>query len=199
MAVIILSQDLVRVVYGAGYLQAPLYLAAYSTLFLLTGLGYAVTDNLFNGAGETKLTFKTSIVYLSVFVAAAPALTWVYGVLGLITAHLISNLASTFYALILAHKRFRVKINLQGQIRIYLTSALSAISAVAILNLSSLSILNLLMGAAAYFIICLTLTPIVKCIDKQDLENLKQIFSKIKILKPIATLILKYEDPFIAH
>lgn|GEM_PF-3287534 len=33
---------------------------------------------------------------------------------------MISNLASTFYALILAHKRFRVKI--QGQIRIYLTS-----------------------------------------------------------------------------
>lgn len=109
-----------------------------------------------------------------------------------------SNLTLTLYALILAHKKFKIKINFQEQIRIYIASAISAIPTIAVLHLSSLTAIpNLMMSATAYFITYLTLTPIMKCIDKQDLKILQQIFSKIKILQPITTLVIRYENRFI--
>ncbi len=195
MAVILLSGNLVSFFYGEAYQSAALYLALSSILYLFTGLGYGVTGNLLNGTGETKLALKAYIAYLAIFIAAAPVLTWLWGVPGMIAANLTANLILTLYSLHLANRKFNTKINLGGQARIFIASALSLLPTLAFLRLSPLpSLPNLLIGAALYLLAYLTLTPILKAIDMQDLQNIKQILTRIKIIWPMAKLIINYEQ-----
>jgi len=179
LAVTILSRNLVNLFYGRAYQSAPLYLALSAILYLFVGLGYGVTINLLNGTGKTKLTLRAYVVYLIVFAAAAPSLTWRSGVLGLIAANLLAYLTLTIYSLLLARREFNVKINFNEQVRIYLASALSALPTLALLYLSPLTNFpNLVIGAALYLLAYLTLTPILSAISLQDIQNLKQIFIK---------------------
>ncbi|MBC7129802.1 polysaccharide biosynthesis C-terminal domain-containing protein, partial [Candidatus Bathyarchaeota archaeon] len=171
-----------------------------ATLYLFTGLGYGVTINLLNGAGETKQALKAYLAYLTVFAAAAPILTWQHSIPGLIAANLTAYLTLTLYAFHLARRKFNIKINLKEQARIYLASALSTLPTLAFLNLSTLPNLpNLIIGATLCLFTYLTLTPILKAISPQDLQNLKQIFERIKIIWPIAKPILNYEQKILQN
>ena len=139
------------------------------------------------------------MLYLAIFTPLAPILTWLYGVLGLITAFLASSLAFTVYGLSLAHRRFGVGVDLRGQLRIYLTSALSALPTLALLKLSPFpSLLNLVIGIAVYLLAYLTLTPILRSVNEHDLENLKQIFKGVRVLWPIVKLTVNYESKLLA-
>jgi len=198
MAVIFLSGELVNVTYGGGYRLTALYLPVYASTFLLTGLGYGIIDSFFNGVGETRLTLRIYLVSLAVFIPLAPLLTAIYGVLGMITALLVSNLARTIYGLALARKRFRVYLSLQEQLRIYLSSALSSLPILMLLSLRLGTLPNLVMGPALYLLTYLTLTPVLKAIDEQDLQNLKQIFRKVKFVQPMIKLAISYESRLLA-
>jgi len=199
VAVMVLSGEFVHVVYGAEYQLASAYLPTYISIFLLTGLGYRIIESFFNGVGQTKLTLKIYLASLAVFIPLAPLLTALYGVQGMIVALIASNLTLTVYGLALAQKKFSVNLGLQGQLRIYLSSALSALPTLTFLRLSPFASLpNLLAGATLYLITYITLTPILKVIDEQDLQNLKRIFIKVKVLKPIINLIISYESKLLA-
>ena len=54
----VLSADLVHVLYGAKYQLTETYLPIYASVFFLTGLGYRIIESLFNGVGETKTDAK---------------------------------------------------------------------------------------------------------------------------------------------
>ena len=195
IAVMALSADLVHVIYGTKYQLTETYLPIYASMFLLTGLGYRIIESLLNGIGETRLTLKTYLANLAVFIPLAPILTRLYGVPGMIIALLASNLTLTIYGLTIAKKKFNVNINLKGQLRIYLASALSAIPTLAFLHLSPLTSLpNLIAGATLYLLTYLTLTPILKTVNEQDLQNLTKIFRNLKVAWPIIKLALKYEN-----
>ena len=80
------------------------------------------------------------------------------------------------YGLALAHGRFEVSVDLRGQLRIYLTSALSALPTLTFLELSPFpSFLNLVIGLAMYLLAYLTLTLILRSVDEHGLKNLKRI------------------------
>jgi len=110
----------------------------------------------------------------------------------MIIALLASNLTLTIYGLTLAQKKFNVNINLKGQLKIYLASALSAIPTLAFKQIFSFTSLpNLVAGATLYLLTYLTLTPTLKTVNEQDLQNLTQIFRNLKAIWPIIKLTLK--------
>ncbi|MEM2598737.1 MAG: flippase [Thermoproteota archaeon] len=187
------SRQLVTVVYGAGYSLASGYLAAYSLMFLLVGLGYGILGSFFNGVGETWLTFRTDLVSLVVFMPLSLLLTSLQGVMGLIAALIASRVSSTVYALVLARRRLSVKLNPPRIARIYVSTLLSAVPTVLIARFTGLPTLpSLLLSSSVYVFSYMSLTPLLRAVDEDDLRSLERMFGSIGVLKPFVRLASGY-------
>jgi O-antigen/teichoic acid export membrane protein len=189
IAVITLSRDISRVVYGPSYVLTPLFLSLYAAVFLLVGLGYYVLGSFFNGIGATKLTLRTNLVYAGVFISSAPLLTRAHGVLGLISAFLASNLVSVAYGLSLARNKFEVDFNPISLSGVYVASIFSALPVLLLSRLFNLgSLVNLAVGIPLFLMTYLTSAPLFGAVHANDIRNLETIFGGIgiwPILKPI--------------
>jgi O-antigen/teichoic acid export membrane protein len=189
-----LSKDLVYTLYGRSYSSAPTFLSLYVLIFLYTGAGSIVITHLFSGIGETSVVFRCNLINLLVFLPLVPILTMLHGVPGLIVAFLISGLVSLAYGLFIAAKKIRVKPDLKASSRIYLSSFLSAIPLLAFLHVSPLTgLLNVITSGFLFLFVYLTLIPLTGAIAHTDLENLRLILSRIKVVWPLIRPVLTYE------
>ncbi len=199
VVVAILSKDLVSAIFGSSFELAPQFLALYAISFLYTGMGSLVLGSFLNGIGETKLNFKIGLVNAIIFAFSALLLAQLYSVFGLILAFLISNLVSIAYGLITAQRRFGASPNLGDSLRIYLISSLSAIPTLVLVQLSPFTaLLNVVLGASLFGFTYLTLAPLLGAISTSDIESLKNIFAKLKLVGPILKPILDYESKLIS-
>jgi O-antigen/teichoic acid export membrane protein len=194
IAIACLSRDLIRAVYGASYNFASTYLALYVCVFLLTGLGYQVLGNFFNGIGKAKETLKMGLVQLAIFIFTAPPMTWLYRVPGLIAALLLSALVATVFALSLLAGTYGMHLDLRGSLAALAAATASALPILPLVYHSPLpSFMNSLVGAAIYLAAYLTLAPAFKAIKRSDIEILSPLLGRITILKPATDLIFSYE------
>ncbi|MEM0471729.1 MAG: flippase [Sulfolobales archaeon] len=194
IAMAIIAEDIVYVLYGHAYSLAPTYLSIYILIYIYAGLGSIVLEHMLRGIGETRIVFKYNLINTSSLIPLATVLTMLYGVLGLIASILISGLISLIYGLLITVKRVGVSLDISSSLRIYLASAVSAIPLTLFIHLSPLhSIPNIALGSLVFFITYLTILPLINGIQTQDLEILKLLFSKIKILWPLIKPILLYE------
>jgi O-antigen/teichoic acid export membrane protein len=192
---ILLSNEIVEIVYGSTYQPASLFLAILCLTYLLVGLGYLTLSSFFNGLGETKTTLKTSIIGLIAFVILSPLFTKAYSVPGLIVASLIAGTAGTIYSIYIARKAFQIEFGTRSIVRIYLTSAVSSILPFLILHFTHLSALfNVLIGGLLYLITYATLAPLAGIMTIPEIQMAKRITQKIPLLKLLAKPILKYEE-----
>jgi len=190
----LLSTDLVSFIYGVGFSLAPLLLSIYALTFLYSGVGSMVLGYLFSGAGETKLILKAGLISLSIFVPLAPALTWLYGIPGVIAAGLASSLLSLIYQISMARKKLGVDFSPGESLKIYLASAISAVPTFLFLQLSPFqNLANLVIGGSLFLFSYLTLAPIIGAVRTIDVENLKAIFSRFRTAWPILKPVLTYE------
>jgi len=194
-AAIIFSKPINQLVYGSEYSLAPTYLALYSLIFLLAGFGYQVLNSLFNGANETFTTLKMGLITLSTFILLAPPLTMKFSVQGLITATIICNFAATIYGAKKAKDKFKVQYPWKSLMLIYLTAAISAAPALLTLKLmpTQSTIVEFAAAATIYILSYITLLPIIKAINQHEIEEIRTATRKIPIVKPLITLLLKYE------
>jgi len=101
----------------------------------------------------------------------------------------------TFYGINLLVRRLKINFNIKSQPRIIAISILSAFPIIAFLKISPLTeIFNLVLCTLIYLATYFTLIPASKAINLQELQNMEQILGRIRILSPIAKLIMKYEN-----
>jgi len=194
LLMIILSKEIIQIIYGASFASASIYLSLHATLFLLIGLGYQIQKSLFNGLGETKQTLKISLIQFVFFIFLAPCLTKVMGVTGLITSILTSTIMATLYGAYRAKSKYKVEFNYKSLIRVYLLALVSATPAFLCRRFLPFSpTFKIIMASAVYLISYLTLLPMTHTITKPELGNMERVVKRIGPLKPIANLILKYE------
>ncbi len=194
-----LSKDLVSAIYGSSFELAPQFLALYAISFLYTGIGSLVLGSFLSGIGETKLNLKIGLVNAIVFAFLALLLTQLYSVLGLILAFLISNFVSIAYGLITAQRRFGASPNFGDSLRVYLVSFLSALPTLVFVQLLPLTaVLNVVLGGSLFGFTYLTLAPLLGAVSTFDIESLKNIFARLKLVGPILKLMLDYESKLIS-
>jgi O-antigen/teichoic acid export membrane protein len=194
LLMIILSKEIIQIIYGASFASASIYLSLHAAVFLLMGLGFQIQQSLFNGLGETRQTLKISLIHFVFFVSLAPFLTRVMGATGLIASILTSNIMATVYGAYCAKSRYKVEFNYKSLIRIYLLALASAIPSFLCTNFLPFQLtIKVFMASAAYLISYLTLLPIAHAVTKSELQNIERTVTKIGPLKPIAEIILKYE------
>ncbi|MEM3700073.1 MAG: flippase [Candidatus Bathyarchaeia archaeon] len=193
--IIILSKEIVEIIYGNAYQAAPMFLATYCLLYFLVGFGYLVLPSLYNGLGETKITLKMSLVNFGVLVFLSPLLTKAYSVQGLIVAFLIANSLATTYGLYIARKKFHISVETHAALKIYLNSAISSIPALIVLQLGRFPMfLTGALSGILYIFSYITLTPITRTITLPELEKATNVIRKTKLLALISKLILIYQQ-----
>ncbi len=192
--VAVASRDLIRAIYGAAYTHAATYLTLYVGTFLLAGIGSQVIGAFLNGVGRTKVTFVIALVQLAIFLPAAPLMAWVYGVMGMIVALILASLLSTSFGLWLATGRYGMRVDLVGSFLTLACALTSALPVLPIIYYSALpSLAKVILGGLVYFAAFFTLAPLFRAVKRTDVQTLTPILSQIKILKPIASLIFRYE------
>ncbi len=200
LLIVIFSSQIVQIIYGTTYQSAHVFLATYSLLYLLVGLGYLTLSSFYNGLGETKTTLKINLITFLTLAALSPILTKTYGVIGLIIAFLIANTAGTSYGLSIARRNFRIELDTKSLIKIYSISILSSLPPLILLQLSPLlDLFNITAGALLYLFTYVTLTPIAKVIDHSELQTAAGVLQKIKPLAPIISPVLRYQNKILSY
>jgi O-antigen/teichoic acid export membrane protein len=195
LMVAILSKDIIFTLYGRVYNSAPFFLSLYVLTNLYAGLGSVVFSHLFNGAGETRLSFYSTLINFVVLLPFAYILTQSNGVFGLLISILISTTCSFAFSLWAAIKKIRVRIDFSSSFRVYLASFLSSIPTL----LLSLYIqfyyrfIGLILYICVFLFLYFTLLPIVGAIEKSDVENIRLLFKSFRIIQPLIRPVLIYE------
>jgi len=190
---IILSKEIVQIIYGSTYETAYLFLALSCLIYFLVAIGYISLTSLFNGLGETLTTLKIALVAFLIFIILAPIFSQLYNVPGLIIASLISNSVATAYGSYIARTRFKIRFDTAPITKIYLISALSGIPLILTSNFLSLSnLITFVLGAFLYLFIYATLVPLTKVISNPEIQTLKNITQKSKSLGLVAKPLLRY-------
>lgn len=192
---IMLSREIIEVIYGDAYQSAPLFLATYYLLYFLVGPSYLVLPSLYNGLGETKTTLKMSLITFLILAVLSPIFTKTYNVQGLIVAFLVASTASVIYGLYTARKRFQIELDTRTLLKIYLNSAVSVIPALIIPRLVHLpGLLNITFGGLSYLFLYVTLTPLTRTVTLVELEKAACIIRKTRSLALVAKPILVYQQ-----
>ncbi|MEM2293989.1 MAG: oligosaccharide flippase family protein [Nitrososphaerota archaeon] len=196
--IIVLAKEIVEIVYGNQYLLAPIFLAIYCPLYFLVGFGYLVLPSLYNGLGETKTTFKMSLITFITLILLSPVLAGLYSVIGLILAYILANSCGVAYGLHIAKKKFHVEVEGRRILKIFLNSAASSLPALILLNVACFSsLITVLLGAGLYMFSYLTLTPLTGAFSKFELEKVKEVVKKTRFLAAISKPIIAYQQMLI--
>ena len=200
LAVAVLSKELVYTLYGSQYQLAPSYLALYILSFLCAGLGMFVVGNLFNGQGDTGTILRISLVNLGLSAPLASILTFYYGIPGLLASTLTSQLLSTTCGLFLAHKKYAVTVDATSSIRIVITSLCSTLLVYIFITLVPIPvpIFKLAAGGSLFMTSFLAFAPLLRVIDKEDINNLDELVKELAPIYPIARRILNLEKKILS-
>ena len=194
MLVALVSRDLVYLVYGPQYSLAPFYLTLLVLTYLYMGFSLVV-GSFFNGVGRTDVSFRVGLVNCFVGVPLGLLLTMFFGVLGLIVSMIMSGVVSLVYGLWVAVCRFGMVFDVKSVMKIYLAAFLSAIPVFVVVSCFSLfgCLVNLFLAVLVFVGVYLVLVPVVGAVKEEDINNLRSIFGKIRVLAPFVDVLLRFE------
>jgi O-antigen/teichoic acid export membrane protein len=192
---IIFSGPIVKLLYGSGYTSAPLFLSLNCAVYLLCVIGSLTLQSVFNGLGKTRLTMNVALINFVLLLVLSPILAIFYNVVGVIVASIISTVVASIYAAVVATRQLKIKFSFKIPFRIYLISLLSAFPALILVLFTSLDFaVTFLFGAVAYLFVFATLMPIMKIINKQELEALARVSGKLPLVKVAGKLLFSYQQ-----
>lgn len=201
---IVMSREIIYLFFGRRYLLAPFYYVFIALSYLYTGIGYMILPSLFGGIGRPRFNFYMSLVYSIVFTVSSISLVYIAGLMeyGLLYAMLLANGISTLYGVIVLRRTYKISIDHSELIGVYVASSLAAISTrfLSLFLIGETSILyvaRLALGIPIFMILYVTLLPVFKSIDKDDLVVLADMLGKIKPLKPLINILARYQQAVI--
>lgn len=194
VAVMVLSKEIVFALYGRTFSLAPRFLTLFMIQFLYVACGLIVLTYLLSGVGKTGIILRSDLVNLTLFLPLVTILTMLYRIDGMIVANLLAYLASLLYCLLVASKHLKIQVDYKASFLIVLTSLLASIPTITLLSLRLGTLVSLVVGASLYFATYITLLPLLGGVSGNDVENLRQILSKLGLLWPLTRPILAYVD-----
>ncbi|MDR0798027.1 MAG: flippase [Nitrososphaerota archaeon] len=200
VSAIIFSNPIVNLLYGSTYTSAALLLSLSCSVFLLAIIGSLTLVSVFNGLGKTRLTMNRSLIHFVLLLILAPLFAVFYDAVGVIVATVISTMTASIYAAVVAHKQLHLKFTFRYNLRIYLISIISAFPPLAMLLFTSLNfILVLFIGGTLYLLVYITLMPLLKIVNKAEIEMLLKITERLPLITFVAKLLFGYQQKMLRY
>jgi O-antigen/teichoic acid export membrane protein len=188
---ILLSDQIVQIVYGSAYNQTSNYLKLVCAPFLLVGIGRQINGSLLNSQGNTRPIFNGSVIVFLVGLPLSLYLIPLMGVTGLLVTVITATLVGIVYILFWINRNFGFSLDWRASTKIYLSSAIAFVLLSLLLPLAKLQDwLQLLLGSAAYAVIYLALIVFFKTLTIADVKDLRRILASTGPLRPFFNLFL---------
>ncbi len=189
--VMALSQPAIGTIFENKYVQAPLYLALLSVIYLFSALGSLSTGNLINGQGYTKYNLKLTLLTVAIGFPVSFVLISQFGIIGLIVTTIIVGLPSFFLSLRFIKRMFGVSIDWVSSAKITFSSVVAGIMTyVAVSLLQFSSPVQLVIGVVIFVVAFLLLAIVTRTVIKADLGNVREIGNAMGPLRKPLTLVL---------
>ena len=186
-----LSQPAIATIFPGKYELTPLFLSTYIIVNLYTAFGSLSTGNLIKGQGRSDFHLKLTILQSILGVILGLILTPLYGVIGLISANLISTIPYVIISLWWINKYYNATIDWKSSIKILFASMIAAALTFTVVHISNLdSWVTLVVGAIIYTVTYLVSAPLIGAINKLDTRNLKEMLKALGPVAPIFDIIL---------
>ncbi len=189
------AEEFITIFYGEGYELASNYLVLYCTIFFLTGLGSNTLGSFFNGLGHTYVNLKIALINSFVLLFLAPILTNILGINGMILAIIGSTIAGLLFGLYNAKIKYGITINTGALVKIYFVSLLPALLVFVLKAFLPFSfIINTVVAASTYLLLYLLALPLFGVINQKELQMIRNIVKKVKLLDLFVSPILAFEQ-----
>ena len=197
-ALILLADPIVRIVFGESFPLTALYLQLLCVNYLFIGIGGQCTSNLLSGQGKTKTIFIGNIIRLLVVVPAGFYLIPEYGIPGLIITTMLTARSGLLYFLVAIKKNFGFTIDWKSSGKIYLSSLVSLLLTNFLLATVSLNgWQTIILGGASFGILYLSFILFLRVLEKQDIRNLRRMFSSMGPLTPFFKIFFTFVEKFV--
>jgi len=195
MAVMVLSKPIVSTLFGEKWVYAPFFLTLYVINNLFAVFGSLSLSSFLASVGETKTLMKLSLITMAFGISLALILIPAMGILGLILTTIVASRPSMIIGLYLLWKRYQVKADLNSSARILVSSTISATTTYMLISvIGTPDWVKLLIGVTTFLILYLTITPLIKAVNKTDVRNLKIMFSDLGIISKLINIPLNIAE-----
>jgi len=189
--VMALAQPAIGTIFENKYVQAPLYLALLSVIYLFSALGSLCNVSLINGQGYTKYNLKLTIFTVAIGFPLSLILVSQFGIIGLIAATTIAGLPSVFLTLRFIKTHFGVSLDWISSGKILFSSTASGIlTYFTIFLLPFGDPIRLAVGVVIFIVTFLLILVLTKTLNKSDLVNIREIANVMGLLRKPLTIVI---------
>jgi len=189
MALMVLSGPIIGTLYGNKWPEAPLYLVFYLTNILVVVFGNLSIYSFLQGVGESKIVMIQNVITLIIGIPLAFFFVPSFGIIGYILGPYIVGKPSLFWGLYWARKHYGVKIDFKSSTKIFVTSAIAAITTFLILHfLATAEWIRLLIGGTIFLGIFLFAAPLMGAVNQTDINNLRTMFSGLGTISKLINI-----------
>ena len=194
-AVIALSKPMIYTLLGEKWTHAPLFLSLYVIINLFVALGSLSLGNFLAGAGETKVSMKLNLLSFCIGVPLAFLLIPNFGIVGVILGSLFATVPKLILGLIWIWKRYQLKADLNSSTKILASSGISATATYLLTNfIGTPEWIKLVIGGTTFLILYLTITPLIRAVNKTDIKNLRSMLPELGIISKIINFPLSFAE-----
>ena len=189
--VMALAQPAIGTIFEDKYVQAPLYLALLSVIYLFSALGSLSTTNLINGQGHTKYNLKLTLLSVAIGFPLSFVLISQFGIIGLIVASTTFSLPSFFLSLRFIKNNFGVSVDWVSSAKITISSAAAGLLTYFAISLLPFSNpIKLVAGIIVFVVAFLVFAVVTQTLNKADLVNIREVANAMGPLrKPLVVVI----------
>ncbi len=186
---------LTREFYGAAYAGSTPYLEYLSLAYLPIAFGYTVHPAFFSGFGRPRFTLAVYASNAGVLVASVFLLTNVlgFGIYGLIAATFLGYFSAWAIGTILAGRYMGATLDFKAHGAMLLAGVVSFLVTAFLPHIPFSKTLTLGVDFFVFFGLYLTVSPLVRAIDKDDLAIMDHTFSDARLIGPLFKVLLRYE------
>jgi stage V sporulation protein B len=177
LVIVAVSNPLTRILFGANdYPYVPLYLSVYILNYAWEGLGGISLINLIRGIGESRVSFRSSILTFTTGLILALILVPRFGMVGLLITIVLESRGGWIYNTWWVKRELGFTVDWQSTFRLYLVGFIAFVAAYIVINILNIQgLLGLTSGVLVYFIVYTIMIPLSGVIKRSDLRFLETI------------------------
>lgn len=180
LLVMVVAEPVVVALFGREYALAPFFLAIAVLEFLPVGLGSLSVLPFLNSQGDTGTTLRLNLVSVGIMATLCTALTWQFGITGLLVGIVVSAVLGNAYNLFRTLRKYELGFDLLQTLRVAAFSVLAAGLTYGVMEYVSLG--NPLVHAfAASFIflaLSMVLAPLTGALTQPDIRTIRGIVQR---------------------
>jgi O-antigen/teichoic acid export membrane protein len=191
LALILLSDSIVEIIYPVGFSYTPLYMKYYLVMFLFQGVGSLAVGSLLNGIGETQVTLRMRLISILLGVPLSLLLIPRYEILGMLTTMVIAPRAGLIYGLYWIKKNLGFGFDTRSSLSIYISAIIATLVSVVPVHLLQFNnIYTILLTLPLFFLLYCILVLLTGGLVKNDLKELSSISGFLGPLKPLISILI---------